>query len=136
MKPTGGKLEVHAHCFIRGPRSCYGGSDYGRVVHSHPGGDQQHGHPLTGPASYTIDKDDWLRATGMSGGGRKKFTAKPTGEQMMLVAIDPKSLEFEIVLMDPPPDFKGEGAGFSPVARMQLASHCKVVSIKDFRRST
>lgn len=115
------RLEVHEHCFIRGPRSCFAGSERGRVVHSHEGGDVPHQHPDTGPASYTIDKDEWLAATGLRGGGRKKFTAKPIGEQIDRVELEDWQREFEVIVGPPPPGFEGEGAGIAPAARMVLA---------------
>lgn len=120
-KPKG--LEVHEHCFIHGPRACWAGTDRARVVHSHEGGDVPHQHPDTGPASYTIDKDEWYRATGLTGGGRKKFTAKPSGDQFPLVALEKWQTEFEIIVCDPPapPGFEGEGGGHHAAARMVLA---------------
>jgi hypothetical protein len=83
-------LEVHEHCFIRGNRARYAGTDASHLVHSHEGGDVPHTHADTGPASYTIDKDEWLRATGLvGGGGRKKFTDEPTGEQFPAIPHTP-----------------------------------------------
>lgn len=119
--PKKSGLEVHEHCFIRGPRSCFAGTSIGRLVHSHEGGDIPHQHPDTGPASYTIDKDDWLRTTGLRGGGRKKFTTKPIGEQFARIELEKWQTEFEVIVWPPPPDFKGQGAGIAPAARMVLA---------------
>lgn len=117
------RLEEHEHCFIYGPRSHWAGTDRGRVVHSHANGHIPHKHPDTGPASYTIDKDDWLRATGLRGGGRKVFTRKPRGEQFPLVALEKSQTEFEVIVCNPsaPPCFEGEGGGHHAAARMVLA---------------
>jgi hypothetical protein len=109
-KPTAG-FEVHEHSFISGPRR-------GRISHSHEGGNAWHEHPDTGPASYTIDKDDWFKATGLRGGGRKKFTPKPTGEQLPTI---PRIGDFfRVVIMDPPcpPGHKGEGGAMVATARI------------------
>src|SRR6185369_12939685 len=92
--PAPRKLEVHEHCFIAGPRS----RAASHLVHSHDGGDVPHTHPDTGPASYTIDKDEWARATGLRGGGRKKFTTTPTGEQLPFVARTPEEQQFEVIV--------------------------------------
>lgn len=114
------KLEVHEHSFIRGPRANRLGSS---LQHSHEGGDVPHSHLDTGPAGYTIDKDEWLRATGLSGGGRKKFTKAPTGEQFPVIPRTPEESSFEVIVCDPPapPGFTGEGGGHHAVARMVLA---------------
>lgn len=101
------KLELHRHCFINGLRARQ--SWRHKFEHSHEGGDEPHEHPDTGPASYTIDKDDWFRATGLTGGGRKKFTVKPSGEQFPFVATDNEP--FEVILMDRPREHVGEGPG-------------------------
>lgn len=108
------KLEVHEHIIISGPRNGQ------RIVHSHPGGDVPHKHEHTGPGCYTIDKDEWLRATGMRGGCRKKFTAEPSGEQFPAI---PTETTFQIIVCDPsaPPGFKGEGGGHHAAARMMQA---------------
>jgi len=71
------RLEVHEHCFTSGPRA--NGWDY-KFSHSHASGSVPHKHPNTGPACYTIDKDECRKITGRHGGGRKKFTEKPSGE--------------------------------------------------------
>lgn len=73
-------LEVHEHCYIHGPNAHLVGRD--KIAHSHVGGDRMHSHDLTGPAAYTIDRDEWLAATGLRGGGRKRFTAAATGPQI------------------------------------------------------
>lgn len=112
------KLEVHEHCFIQGPRARFAGA---RVVHSHEGGDVPHQHPDTGPACYVIDKDEWLAATGLRGGGRKKFTKAATGEQLDRVELAEWQRGFDVVVGAPPRGFEGEGAGIAPAARMVLA---------------
>lgn len=111
-----GALEVHEHSFVSGPRAARIGS---HVSHSHAGGGRPHSHPNTGPCTYTIDKDDWLRATGLRGGGRKKFTATPEGEQLQLVEREPKS--FEVIICAPTPG-NASGPGVAPIARMVLGS--------------
>jgi hypothetical protein len=105
------KLEVHAHAVISGPRSKAGyrfdpatreTTWHGRtdIEHSHADGNAGHSHPDTGPASFTIDKDDWYRATGFRGGGRKRFTKKPTGEQLTYVARTLEQQTFTVVFCD------------------------------------
>lgn len=119
-------LEVHEHVFITGRRS---NGVFVRATqkttsqfsHSHEGGDVPHQHPDTGPACYTIDKDAWLAATGLRGGGRKNFTKAPTGEQLDLVELEERQRSFDVIVGDPPPGFEGEGAGVAPAARMVLA---------------
>ena len=126
------KLEVHEHHFVTGPRvgGHYERSGWhtGKFSHSHEGGDRSHEHPDTGPASYTIDKDEWLARTGLKGGGRKKFTAKPTGEQF--AGTTPYRGSFEIIVGPPPAGFEGEGAGVAPAVRMQLAFGMTVSAVK------
>lgn len=119
-KTAAPKFEVHEHCFISGPRA--NRWDY-KFEHSHPNGDVPHTHEHTGPSSYTIDKDEWLRMTGLSGGGRKKFTAKPLGLQLVAIPRAAEDSAFEIIVCDPPapPDFEGEGGGHHAAARMVLA---------------
>lgn len=114
------RLEVHGHHIITGPRAR---GLHASFEHSHAGGDHPHTHPDTGPASYTIDKDEWLRATGLKGGGRKTFTAKPMGEQFELIPRPAAESTFEIIVHDPPapPGFTGTGGGHSTAARMVLA---------------
>lgn len=116
------QLEVHEHSFVSGPRS---GGHYennawhtGTFSHSHEGGDVRHEHPHTGPASYTIDKDDWARATGLRGGGRKKFTAKPSGEQMPIVQLGAADASFQVIVCDPSPDQRGDGPGMALPMRL------------------
>lgn len=107
-KPKG--LEVHEHHYITGPRA---NGLRSKFAHSHDGGDKPHTHPDTGPSAYTIDKDDWFRSTGLRGGGRKKFTKNPTGEQIETVI--PYERSFRVVFCDPPhppghpPDATGPG---------------------------
>lgn len=122
------KLEVHEHSIISGPRACRGE----RVIHSHAGGDAPHQHPDTGPASYIIDKDDWLRETGLSGGGRKSFTAAPTGEQLPTVELEDWQKTFEVHVGAPPPGFQGTGGGMFTAARMILGSRMTVSNVVPF----
>lgn len=125
-KKQNGSFEVHTHHFISGPRAnggCYSPTGtwmLSKFSHSHEGGDKPHQHPQTGPAAYTIDKDDWFRSTGLRGGGRKKFTVKPSGEQMPIRELEDWQKSFEIIVCDPPKDYIGEGPGIGPAARMTL----------------
>lgn len=125
------QLEVHTHSIIRGQRA----NIFGRntITHSHEGGDMPHRHPDTGPASYTIDKDEWFRATGMRGGGRKKFTISPEGEQFPIVELEDWQKSFEVHVGDPPPGFIGTGAGLAPAARMIVGSRMTVSKIVPFQ---
>lgn len=128
--PRSPKLEVHEHCFIRGPRA--NGWAY-KFEHSHDGGDAPHTHPDTGPSSYTIDKDEWLARTGLRGGGRKKFAAKPSGEQFeVMTSRTAEEQTFEVIVCDPPKgaQFEGaEGGGHHAAMNMVLSFglHAKVI---------
>lgn len=136
------KLEVHEHVFVSGPRS--NGlfiqktqKTTSHFSHSHEGGDVPHQHPDTGPAAYTIDKDEWLRATGLRGGGRKKFTAKPSGEQFPIVELEDWQKSFEIVVHEPGPSpiqdprLPPEGPGIAPAVRMILGFGMTVAAVRD-----
>jgi hypothetical protein len=123
-----GRFEVHEHCFIRGDRA--NKSWLYKFSHSHEGGDVPHQHPDTGPASYTIDKDEWFLATGLRGGGRKKFSAKPSGEQFPIVELEDWQRSFEIIVGSPPKDHQGEGPGLAPAARMILAFGMHVSAVR------
>jgi hypothetical protein len=120
------RYEVHEHSFTRGPRAQLSGAR-SHLVHSHAGGDVPHEHADTGPASFTIDKDQWLRRTGLHGGGRKKFTATPSGEQLPVVAIDPADLEFDVIYCTSAMqqfrdgDAKSTGGGNAATERISLA---------------
>lgn len=94
-------LEVHTHSYL--------GNDWSMrsrnpnkpdIEHAHEGGDRPHLHPDCGPATYTIDKDAWAAATGLKGGGRKKFTAAPTGPQLPLVERPPQDNTFQVIFVD------------------------------------
>lgn len=137
-RPTSAKTlpryEVHGHCFITGPNSHYGGLARGRVVHSHDGGDRPHVHEdathRTGPGAYTIDKDEWLRRTGLVGGGRKKYTVKPSGLQLPVVPVDPPQIR--VFIHDDAGASVARGAsgpGVAPIVRMQLAVKAEVASV-------
>lgn len=121
-------LEVHEHCIIRGPRA----NRSERIVHSHEDGETPHGHPDTGPASYTIDQDDWARASGVAdGGSRKRFTKTPEGEQLPRVELEDWQKSFEIHYADDPTGgFKDStGGGHFAAARMVLAFRMRAVVI-------
>lgn len=120
-------LEVHEHAFITGPRAR---GLKPRFFHSHEGGDEPHAHPDTGPACYTIDKDDWLRATGMRGGARKKFSVKPTGEQMPVVALEDWQKSFEIIVCKPTAPEMGAGPGMALPTRMVLAHKMTIAVVR------
>lgn len=139
--PTSITLELHRHTFVSGKRAhgCYtnGKWDTGTFSHSHIGGDVPHEHPQTGPATYTIDKDDWYRSTGLRGGGRKKFTAKPTGEQFAIVALEDWQKTFELIICAPTPSegepgYMGEGPGIALPLRM-IKSFGMTCIVKDGR---
>lgn len=118
-------LEVHEHSFIRGPRAMH----LGRVAHSHEGGDVPHSHPDTGPATFTIDKDEWFKKTGLRGGGRKRFTAKPTGVQLEIIPREPGEDDFDIIIVtkpgEPIPDLEGSAVGLT-AERLRLAHGARV----------
>lgn len=120
------RLEVHRHAIISGPRA--NKSWCNEIVHSHEGGDQPHEHENTGPASRTIDKDEWYARTGLRGGGRKKFTAKPTGEQFATIPTAP--LTYEIILVGKPVTTGATGPGLSIVHRLDLACDAKPRSVR------
>jgi hypothetical protein len=105
-------LEVHEHASLR--RS-------GSIFHSHVGGDQPHQHADTGPACYTIDKDEWFLATGFHGGGKKRFTKKPEGHQFAIVELEPWQKSFEVIICAPPEGHQTAGAGELPALRMMKA---------------
>lgn len=103
------RFEVHEHAHLRRNANFF---------HSHEGGDQPHQHADTGPACYTIDEDEWFRATGCPGGSRKKFTTKPDGVQLPIVELEEWQKSFEVIVFDPPPEHVGVGPGELPVLRM------------------
>jgi hypothetical protein len=112
------KLEVHEHSYTSGPRANRPGSKFS---HSHEGGDVPHQHPATGPGCYTIDKDAWFRATGLCGGGRKKFTAKATGECLPIRELEDWQKSFVVVVGPPTPERMGAGPDVALPARMILS---------------
>lgn len=132
-------FEVHTHSFISGPRS---GGHYekgawhtGTFSHSHEGGNVGHAHPDTGPACFTIDKDDWYRSTGLRGGGRKKFTAKPSGEQFPIHELEDWQKSFEVIVCAPTPSkgepgYLGEGPGIALPLRL-MRTFDMTCSVKD-----
>jgi hypothetical protein len=123
-RPTVPQLEMHEHTYISGPRA-NGVFDPKRqkttstFSHSHANGSTPHQHPHTGPACYVIDKDDWKRVTGMRGGGRKQYTAAPSGEQLPFVELDDAQKSFKVICVGPP-STNGTGPGVSLPARMVL----------------
>lgn len=128
-----GTLEVHEHCIITGPNA--NKEWLNKFSHSHEGGDKPHVHDdgthRTGPGAYTIDKDEWAARTGLKGGGRKKFTAKPTGTQMPLVSVE--APQIRIIIHGDGGAAAGRGAsgpGLAVVDRMQLAMKSRVVSVE------
>jgi hypothetical protein len=128
-RPAKKGLEAHEHCFIRGERA--NKSWLYKFSHSHEGGDIPHQHPDTGPASYTIDKDEWLRATGLRGGGRKKFTKVPDGDQFPIVELEEWQKSFEIVVCPPPKEFKGVGPGIALPLRLIKTFGMTVSAVKE-----
>lgn len=123
-------LEVHEHSIVSGPRAQRGEC----ITHSHVGGDRPHQHPHTGPGAYTIDRDDWRRATGGgAGGGRKRFTDTPDGEQLPIVELEEWQKSFEVHFTARPNPF-GEGVtggGDAAAARMVLAFRMRCVVDND-----
>jgi hypothetical protein len=118
-------FEVHEHSYVSGPRTGGGyGPDGkwqpGKFQHSHDRGNVRHQHPDTGPACYTIDKDEWARVTGLRGGGRKKFTAAPSGEQLPWKDLEDWQKSFQVIIGPPTPKKWGAGPGLAPAARMIL----------------
>lgn len=95
-------LEVHTHSYVSGPNATgtYQNGFCTKIEHSHEGGDVPHEHPHTGPACYVIDKDRWAARTGLKGGGRKKYTNKPSGPQLPYVERTPEQDTFEIIVCD------------------------------------
>lgn len=121
-----GQLELHEHHYIVGR--------HGSFAHAHEGGDKPHEHiegtVRTGPACYTIDRRDWLRATGSIGGSEKKFAAKPTGPQMPFIAAEPSKIRIHIV-GDGGASVAGdcEGPGVLPVAMIMLRFKAEIESV-------
>lgn len=119
------RLEVHEHIYITGPRARgmfiqATQKTTSHFSHSHEGGDIPHTHPDTGPGCYVIDKDEWFQQTGLRGGGRKKFTAKPEGEQLAFIERTPEENTFEVIVGPPPKDWGGTGGGMATASRMIL----------------
>lgn len=83
--------------------------------HGQGGPDMQHPPRASAPGRQAAFH------TGLRGGGRKKFTTKPIGEQFARIELEKWQTEFEVIVGPPPPDFKGQGAGIAPAARMVLA---------------
>lgn len=127
-------LEVHEHCFVRGPRATasYSNGFVTKFSHSHADGNRAHGHPDTGPAAFTIDKDDWYRRTGLRGGGRKTFTVKPTGEQFPIEELTEAEKTFTVIVGNPTPREWGTGPGIALPLRMVLGFGMRCV-VKDGR---
>ena len=119
------RLEVHEHTYVSGPNA--NRSPCRKVVHSHADGTRPHQHPDTGPATYTIDKDEWFSKTGLIGGGRKKYTASPSGEQLPIVELEDWQRSFDIIIDEESLErFHREsaspvtGPGLAPAFRMIL----------------
>lgn len=132
---TAARLEVHEHSYVIGPNSRFAGLPRGRIAHSHEGGDGPHEHAdevhRTGPGNYTIDSKEWARATGMHGGGKKRFTPEPTGPQLPLIIVEPPQINVVIVGDGGASVAKGStGAGDAPVVRMVLGMKAHVVSVR------
>jgi hypothetical protein len=127
----GNRLELHEHWYISGPRANCGK----RLFHSHEGGDRPHAHETaehrTGPGAYTIDKGEWFARTGLRGGGRKKFSDKPTGEQFPVVFVEAPQIKVVIVGDGGAAAARGaSGPGLAVVDRLQLAVKARVVSVE------
>ena len=139
MKASKPTLEVHEHCYLAGPHA--NGRDY-KFAHSHEGGEGPHYHDdgtsRTGPAARTIDRDAWLRVTGMRGGGRKVFTPRPTGAQLPTVPTEPSRIDVVIIGDGGASIAKGgTGGGSVTLARLCLGSDVIVGSVRhDGRRAS
>lgn len=132
MSRPKGALEVHEHHIITGPHAHHAGRNH--IEHSHEGGDVPHVHDdgisETGPAARTIDKDEWFAATGLQGGGRKKFTVKPAGPQMPMRQTKPSEIEVVIVGDGGASVANGsEGGAKFTLARMLQTFDARVVSV-------
>jgi hypothetical protein len=97
-KPAPVRYEMHEHKYIAGPNSRR--TDLWTLVHAHPDGSRPHRHPDTGPARYTIDRDEWAAVATGVGGGRRLFRAKPTGPQLEYVEPEPADQTFEVIYVD------------------------------------
>ena len=118
-------LEVHRHSYLGTPS--YQNGWLREIVHSHEG-PKAHQHEDFGPATYTICKKAWLAATGLRGGGVKKFTAAPTGPQLPLVDLEEWQKSFRIIVGPRPENHTGEGGGFATAVRMVQQFDMKVES--------
>lgn len=127
-------FEVHEHCYVSGPNANRGR----RLVHSHFGGDTPHEHAHTGPASFTIDKDEWFARTGLRGGGRKKFTKEPSGEQLARVELQDWQKTFEVIVYEKAQAAGSEasaatGPGVAPAERLRLSFGMTVSRVRTVR---
>lgn len=125
-----GTLEVHEHCIISGPNKT---NIVGRDQVRHAGGDRPHSHPHTGPSSYTIDKDEWRRTTGLRGGGRKEFTTAPTGPQYdeMTYRTDDE-LSYDLIIVGPPhPTDAGPGIALPMRLKLGLGLRPRILEGKE-----
>lgn len=123
-------LEIHRHSYISGTNANW--SPCREVVHSHEGGDRPHEHEHTGPGGYTIDKDEWFAATGLRGGGRKKFTVRPTGPQLPVIPREPTS--FDIIYVGR--CIETGGPELAPAYRMILGHRARVGRVYAFADAT
>lgn len=87
-----GTYELHEHSYISGPLAHR--SPGNRLTHSHEEGSQSHRHPDVGPATFTIDRDEWFHQTHMQGGGRKEYSREPSGLQL---PCEPYQLQFTVI---------------------------------------
>jgi hypothetical protein len=131
-----GRFEIHEHWYVSGPKSRL--SPGPRLVHSHEGGNTPHDHSQTGPGCYTIDRDEWSARTGLRGGSRKKFTDKPTGEQLPQRSRTDEENSFDVIIVGDAGAAASRGAN-GPVAnngtllvpeRLKQAFGMKVRSVK------
>ena len=124
------RLEMHEHHFITGPLALTGASKF---AHSHDGGEVPHEHHndagRTGPAARTIDKDEWFAATGLRGGGRKKFTAAPSGPQFAMRRTEAPKIEIIIVGDGGASIAHGCGGTDLTLARMTKALDARVENV-------
>lgn len=128
-RPVSKGYEVHEHSYTSGPNA--GRSK--KLIHSHERGEIPHTHRDTGPACYTIDKDEWFQMTGgVEGGSRKEFSDAPTGDQLPFEELSAEDNSFEIHYGAPPPGWTGTGGGHLAAARMILRFRMTVAKIVPF----
>lgn len=111
------RFQVHEHTRLDSRQS-----PAPRLVHAHAGGDEPHQHEHHGPAFY--------------GYGAAKFSARPKGNQLPIVALEDWQRSFEVHYMgtspqEGEPGFIGVGPGTLPAERMIHGFKMRVSKIVD-----